>query len=161
MGLDAVVYCDCYEKGRLLEPPPAGSVLSVEPNGALGRAETGGTLESALEWDCWYESRACEHQGGILIEHRLGNIALIGLLRTELERASEQFPILVTKVVYSGSHAGDFLPAEDIPALQKELDALSAFRCSNAQADRFMVEFRNQMSELAMVARLVGKPIAF
>lgn len=30
MALDAVVYCDCFEKGRLLEPPPGGVRLRVE-----------------------------------------------------------------------------------------------------------------------------------
>ncbi len=161
MGLDAFVFCDCYEEGRLREPPPIGVTLRVEPDGALGREHDDGTLESDLAWDMWREQRACEHGGGILLRHRLGNIALVGLLRAELQREADRFPILATKVVYSGSHAGDFLSIETIPALQRELELLREFRCSTREAASFMSDFRAQMSELATTALSVGKPIAF
>jgi len=36
MGLDAVVFCDCYEKGRLKRPPPHPGLVYVAPNGDLG-----------------------------------------------------------------------------------------------------------------------------
>jgi hypothetical protein len=161
MGLDAFVFCDCYEKGRLQEPPPAGVTLCVEPDGALGREQDDGTLEADLAWDEWREQRACAHQGGILLRHRLGNISLVGLLRAELQREAERFPVLVTKVVYSGSHSGDYLRVEEIPALQREIELLREFRCGSPKADAFMSEFRAQMSELAATALSIGKPIAF
>ena len=161
MGLDAFVYCNCYEKGRLLEPPPTGVSLQVQPDGSLGRERDDGTLESDIAWDTWREQRACEHSGGILLHHRLGNIALIGLLRAELQREAGLFPILATKVVYSGSHGGDHLAVETIPALQRELELLGEFRCSTREAASFMSEFRAQMSELATSALSIGKPIAF
>ena len=156
MGLDAFVFCDCYEKGRLRESPPAGVTLCVQPDGSLGREQDGGTLESDLAWDEWREQRACEHGGGILLRHRLGNISLVGLLRAELQREAERFSILVTKVVYSGSHAGDHLPVEQIPALQRELELLREFRCTSRKSDGFMTEFREQMSELAATALLIS-----
>ena len=161
MGLDAFVYCDCYEKGRLRESPPTGFSLSVEPDGGLGRAGGAGTLESDLAWDIWREEQACEHLGGILLHHRLGNITLIGSLRSELQRAAERFPILLKQVVYSGSHAGDFLPVETIPILQIELKLLHEFRCNTRKTTSFMARFNTQMSELATTALSVGKPIAF
>jgi hypothetical protein len=161
MGLDAFIYCDCYEKGRLREPPPGGAQLCVGPDGFLTREQNDGTLESDLAWDEWREKRACEHRGGILLHHRLGNIALIGLLRAELQGDSERFPILATKVVYSGSHCGDFLRLEEIPQLQRELELLREFHCRSRDADRFMSGFREKMSELAAMAISVGKPIAF
>src|SRR5678816_451352 len=99
MGLDAFVFCDCYEKGRLRESPPTGVTLRVEPDGSLGREHDDGTLESDHAWDTWREQRACDHGGGILLRHRLGNIALVGLLRAELHREADRFPILATKVV--------------------------------------------------------------
>lgn len=161
MGLDAFVYCDCYEKGRLREPPPAGVTLRIEDDGALGREQNDGTLESDLAWDGWRAKRACKHGGGILLHHRLGNIGLIGLLRAELQHEADRFPILVTKVIYSGSHAGDFLRADEVPTLQRELELLSEFRCSSRKADRFMAAFREQMSELATTALSISKPMAF
>jgi len=161
MGLDAFVFCDCYEKRRLLEPPPAGVSLHVQPDGSLGRGRGDGSLESDLAWDEWREQRACEHHGGILLHHRLGNISLVGLLRAELQREADRFPILTTKVIYSGSHAGDYLAFETIPALVRELELLREFRCSTPDAAGFMSGFRAQMSELATAALSVGKPIAF
>jgi hypothetical protein len=161
MGLDAFVYCDCYEKGRLREPPPSGVLLRVEPDGWLGPEHDDGTLESGLAWDRWREQRACEHVSGILLHHRLGNIALVGLLRAELRRETDHFPILTAKVIYSGSHTGDFLAVETIPALQRELELLREFQCTTRESADFMSEFREQMSELATVALSVGKPISF
>lgn len=161
MGLDAFVFCDCYEKGRLLEPPPGGVSVRVEPDGSLAPGQGHGTLEPGLAWDEWLEQRACEHRRGILVYHHLGNISLIGLLRAELQRVAGRFPMLVAKVVYSGAHGGDFLRVEEIPALQKELELLHEFRCSTRKADKFMSEFRAQMSELATTALSSAKPIAF
>src|SRR5437660_3911627 len=83
MSLDACVYCDCFEKGRLREPPPVGVSLRVEPDGSLGRERDDGTLESDLAWDQWRERSACEHPGGALLRHHLGNISLIGFLRSQ------------------------------------------------------------------------------
>jgi hypothetical protein len=161
MGLDAFIFCDCYEKGRLRELPPTGVLLRVGPDGSLDREHDDGTLESDIAWDTWRYQRACDHWGGILLRHHLGNIALIGLLRAELEREAARFPIVATKVVYSGSHAGNYLPVETIPALQRELELLQEFQCSTSEAASFMSEFRAQMSELAMTALSIGKPIAF
>jgi hypothetical protein len=161
MGLDAFVYCDCYEKSRLREPPPGGIPLRVYPDGSWSRVQDDGTLASDLAWDDWLLQRACEHRGGMLLHHRLGNISLIGLLRSQLQCESERFRILVTKVLYSGSHSGDFLRIDEIPALQMELEHLREFRCSSCEADRFMSVFRERMSELATTALSVGKPIAF
>jgi hypothetical protein len=161
MGLDAFVYCDCYEKGLLREPPPAGVTLCVEPDGLLGRVQTDTSLEADMEWDQWRSMRACKHEGGILLSHRLGNISLIGLLRNELQEHADTFPILVHKVLYSGSHTGDFLPADQIPALQHELDLLATFKCKSRESDKFVAQFREQMAELAATAQSINKPIAF
>jgi hypothetical protein len=161
MGLDAYIYCDCYEKGRLLEPPPGGISLRVEANGELARERDDGTLESDLAFDRWQAKRACGHARGILLHHRLGNIALIGLLRTELQREPSRFPILLAQVVYSGSHGGDFLALETIPLLQRELESLKEFKGRTQEADNFMSKSRGQLSELATTALSIGKPIAF
>ena len=161
MGLDARVYCDCYLKGRLLEPPPPGVTLRLEPDGSLGCERDVDAIQFGLEWDFWREERACQHTGGVLLHQRLGNISLIGLLRAELQREADRFPILLTRVIFSGSHAGDYLTVETIPALRRELELLGDFRCSTREADSFMAQFRAQMLELAATALSVAKPIAF
>ncbi|MCU0786152.1 MAG: hypothetical protein MUF81_19310 [Verrucomicrobia bacterium] len=161
MGLDAVVYCDCCEKGRLLEPPPLGASLRVAPDGSIEREPDAESLEADLAFDQWREQSACEHAGGVLLHHYLGNISLIGSLRSELQREAERFPLLLTRVLYSGTHAGDYLALDIIPALQRELESLAVFRCSTQEAAGFIAEFRAQMSSLAATALSVGKPITF
>jgi hypothetical protein len=161
MGLDAFVFCDCFEKGRLLNPPPAGVSLRVEPDGSLGRESDDGSLAGDLIWDEWRESLACEHSSGMLLRHRLGNISLIGLLRSELKREPTRFPILLQKVVYSGSHGGDYLPVDVVRNLEVELQDLAHFKCSSKESDEFMSSFRLQMLELVAASLSVLKPIAF
>jgi len=43
---------------------------------------------------------ACDHGPmGELVSHRLGNVALIGVLRERLSRRPDAFPVILTKVV--------------------------------------------------------------
>src|SRR5271170_6153916 len=83
MGPDALVYCDCFEKGRLLEPPPPGSTLTVATDGTLLCVSE--ELEVQLAFDHWRYDRACAHESGILVHHRIGNAVLVSLLRRELQ----------------------------------------------------------------------------
>jgi hypothetical protein len=161
MGLDAYVFCDCFEKGRLLANAPPGLTLVVEPDGYVGHQGSLGSLESELAWDQWRENLACEHTGGVLMHQRLGNIALIGMLRSELQGEASRFPILLGKVLYSGSHTGDFLAVNVVPSLKAEIEALAGFKCSKRMAQELMAQFRNQMSGLISASTSVNKPIAF
>lgn len=161
MGLDATVFCDCYEKGKLRTQPPPGVALQVEADGSLGTRGEHESLEAALAFDQWQASFACEHSNGVLLHHRLGNIALVGLLRSELRREPLRFPILLGKIVYSGTHGGDYIPVELVPELQKEIEALVDFKCSTKEADDFMSQFRTEMLDLVAASRSVNKPIAF
>jgi len=185
MGLDAHVFCDCYEKGRLIKPPPAGISLKVEPDGSLSGDTDGMPLEILIEFDAWREQNACEHRGGTVLHHRLGNIALIALLRSEISREPARFQILLQKVLYNGIHAGDYLPLELFPALEKEVAQLAHFRCHrsrmtmliqqrwpgfgtrryfllpSSKADHFLQGFRIQMEQLLETGLRFQKPIAF
>lgn len=157
MSLDATVFCDCYEKGRLRTPPPSVSIF-VGLDGSLDPDR--GTLEEMLRFDEWRYS-ACEHPHGILLHHRLGNISLIGLLRSELQRETSRFPVLLGKVVYDGTHGGDCISVELVPELRKEIEALADFKCSTREADTFILRFRIQMMELVTASLSIRKPIAF
>ena len=161
MGLDACVFCDCFEKGRLRNPPPAGFATRVDPDGGLNPGRDNYSIEEILAWDEWRRSFACEHPNQELLHHRLGNISLIGSLRLELQGEVAHFPILLGKVVYSGSHAGDYLPVEVIEDLQRELEELARFNCRSKNSDEFMSRFRLQMLELVAASLSVMKPIVF
>jgi len=161
MGLDATVFCDCYEKGKLRTQPPGGVALRMEADGSLVSEREHKTLEEALDFDRWQAHLACEHPNGVLLHHRLGNVSLVGLLRSELQREPLRFPILLGKIVYSGTHAGDYISAELVPELQKEIEALAEFKCSTKETDDFMSQFRTRMLDLVTVSISVNKPIVF
>lgn len=159
MGLDAVVYCDCFEKGRLREPPPTGCLLAVSGDGSLFCNSD--DLDVQLAFDQWQSNRACEHEDGILVHHRIGNIALVAALRTQLEQEPHRFPFLLSKVLYSGTHCGDYISAQDATLLRPEIAALADVHCEEPDMQEFMRGFEAQMAELVEIALRVGKPISF
>ena len=105
MGLDATVYCDCFEKGRVRTLPPQPELVYIEPTGQL-----------SLRWDAphadqhafygWLADSCAHGPMGELVSHRLGNFALIGWLREILSKTPSHFPVLLTKVLYDAGHAG-------------------------------------------------------
>ena len=183
MSLHAQVCCDCLERRQAAGTLPPGVSLKVELDGmAVPICEGIEIWEDHPRWNKF----SCEHETRALLHHRLGNISLISLLRAELARAPDRFPILLTKVLYSGSHGGDHMPASEIPALLEELEHLSKYHCtgnepigwhrklfqqhfglrsthftSNLDAQRLMETFRVQMQELAEIAKRLDKPILF
>jgi hypothetical protein len=183
MGLDACVYCDCLEKGRLRNPLPKNISIKVEKDGYPVVVRNGEEIWADHPGASDY---ACEHERRQLLHHRLGNISLVGLLRAELSREASGFPLILQKVVYNGTHAGDWLGLEQIPQLQVELERLGGFKCvgnappaflsrflwskfrmgryhytSAKEANAYMQNFRTQMIELVEAALTVRKPISF
>jgi hypothetical protein len=107
---------------QLKEPPPYPDLISVAPDGSLDYESD--NLDVLLALDQWLRNRACDHEEGILLHHRIGNMALVGMLRAELDRAPEKFPILLKQVLYSGTHCGDYLSLDDVGRLHAELFSL-------------------------------------
>ena len=159
MGLDAIVHCNCFETGKLKEPPPYPELVSLTADGSLEFHST--DLETLLALDRWLDYRACRHQSGILLHHRIGNIATVGLLRAELAREPAKFPVLLQQVLYNGWHAGDCLSLEDVVLVRNELNCLTTFACADPTKREYVEWFRQQMLELADASQQVGKPIAF
>ena len=160
MSLDAFVFCDCFEKGRLKEPSPPRCRIALGPDGSVDNiGET--TLEVQLAFDDWRWHRMCEHQEGILLHHRIGNIGLVSSLRAELRRFPERFPMILSKVIYNGIHGGDYIPAQDVERVRPEVKALADIHSKDANLEWFLRNFESQMSELVDCALQVNKPIAF
>jgi hypothetical protein len=159
MGLDAFVFCDCFERGKLREPPPRPELVFVTENGSLDcKSDDPKVLE---EFDLWIQDRACEHEEGILTGYYIGSAGLVSQLWDELAYEPSKFPILLTKVLYSGTHCGDSLEKADIIRLKAELKRLSKFRCADSEIQEYMPTFQNQMSSLVKSALSLDKPIAF
>jgi hypothetical protein len=157
MGLDATVYCNCFELQRLKDAPPCQSLFVADDGSLDCRSEE---LDSLLAFDRW-RLNACEHPNGILLHHRIGNVAQVGLLRSELNREPTAFPILLSRVLYSGMHAGDYLLPKEFGDVASEVERLGRLVCSTPPNQEFVDSFRKQMGELIEVALRVAKPISF
>jgi len=161
MSLDAVVFCDCFEKGRVRTRPPQPELVYID--------ETTGQV--LLRWDApgadqhrfydWLAS-ACEHGPmGELVSHRLGNVALIAFLRELFSKTPGHFSILLSKVVYNGVHGGDRLDLQDVERLATEMASMHALHCLDANEEEVLRRFEAQMLDLIRAVRSVGRPIVF
>ena len=159
MALDAFIFCNCFETKRLKEKPPVDIDLFVSEYGSIEWNSI--DLQTDLILDQWVAFRACEHQNGVLLHHYLGNIALIALLRSELKIESHKFPILLEKVLFCGTHCGDFLPFADVELLKTEVSQLSKHISLTNEDQHFVNEFQKKMEELIAASISVQKPISF
>jgi hypothetical protein len=158
MGLDASVYCDCFERRRLRTQPRPEWGVDVDEEG--GRSATSRDLDQQIAFDAWNHS-ACEHEDGVLLHHRIGNIALIGLFRQLLNPHVDRLPVIVRKIIYSGSHAGDSLSLETVAQLGAEVEALAQVHDKDRKNEQFLRDFEQQLRELVEYSGKVGKPIVF
>lgn len=158
MGLDARVYCDCFEQGRLRTAPSIEWRVFVDDSGM--RVAHTESLEADMAFDEWTFS-ACEHPSGVLLHHRIGNIAAVSWIRAALAQQPTLFSFLLSKVVYNGIHAGDSIGTAQLAILSCELQALSKFRAEDALSESLIRHFERQMQELVETALRVNKPIVF
>jgi hypothetical protein len=99
---------------------------------------------------------SCSHSGH-LIDKRIGNIALAAHVRGFLEDNSpNEFPLRLERVVYDGVHSGDWIGARDVPQLMRETQKLRSLT-----SDRAIVEFTNDMMDIAEASIATGNPIVF
>jgi hypothetical protein len=74
---------------------------------------------------------------------------------------TKQFPLLLSKVLYSGTHCGDSLTVEEVKELRPEVRALVGLSYDNPEIAGYVREFAAQMVELVECSLGVGKPLAF
>lgn len=147
MGLDARVYCDCLEKGRLKKPLPPGFAVKVEEDGMPCITKNG---ELIYDVEAAAADFLCEHEGRTLIHHSLGNMARIAVLRMELEREASAFPLLLQKVVYNGIHGGDWIGTNELLQLRVELKLIESFRCAGGVPTNFFISIDGQPPDPAV-----------
>lgn len=163
MSLNAVVYCDCIEKGRVTIPHPRPDLLFIDEKGAPDISSTD-PLEIEAH-DRWESLRPCQHEHFWLIEHWLGNVSLIGSIRALLQQYSSdpagEYPVLWSKVIYDGSHSGDFLTVDAVRELSDEMDRLSSVEHLPTSDTSPLVELLRKLDDLARASQSVNKPISF
>lgn len=146
MGLDAAVY------KRLEELPFTKEDLrfiAVDPR--TGQLD----FEDAALFRAWSDKIK-------VVEKRIGNIALVDLLKTELERVlgeSSSNTVLISRVLYSGTHSGDVISKEDLGSLRHEIALVRGI--TGHQISSELDGFLADMEELVTASERHGNPIVF
>jgi hypothetical protein len=167
MGLDAVVFCNCVETGKLKVPHPFPRLLHVSTNGYPEIRSKDAAKIAAHK--AWLERPPCKHEGMQLEGCSLGNAGGVGVIYEALSSAVRpsriKIPILLNNVFYSGTHCGDFLTLAQVGKLDAELKQLRKLKLTDlgvAKSDvKWVTEIMVSLARLVQVAQKVGKPIAF
>ncbi|MCI0353258.1 MAG: hypothetical protein L0Z53_27890 [Acidobacteriales bacterium] len=158
MGLDAHVQCNCAKQGKA-KPFPFPNRLIFDEQGEPQFSDEGLTTEQLVECDRWCSDWGCEHHG-YLAQTRIGNISYVAHVRHQLEIAEQEriglFPLLLSRVVQDGMHAGDYIESGDVAALLREVNTIELW--SN---DETMKEFASAMRELCKASLASGNAICF
>ncbi|NJL98428.1 MAG: hypothetical protein HC924_06215 [Synechococcaceae cyanobacterium SM2_3_2] len=165
MGLDAWVWCNCVETGQLTTPHPYPELLYIDEEGCPDiRSDEDDKIKAHRQWEF---DNPCRHENFTLLHHRIGNISLVASLRKAVSHLSEdaavRYPVLWSKVIYSGVHCGDWLKIEDVKQLKDELDRLRLQNLNEIDEEDayFLRGFIQQMEELIQASLSVNKPIVF
>ena len=158
MGFDAFVFCDCYEKGRLKRLSPDARLVCLLPNGDLGCRSN--KPEALDRFDAW-RLHACRHEQGMIAGAYLGNMWHVDRLRVALLAQRRVFPVLLTKVLYCGTHTGDHLTLRNVAKLAIELEHLKSFRAGEKSLDKHLQALRHKLQRLVRVSLKIRNPIAF
>ncbi len=165
MGLDATVWCNCIETEKLNTPHPFPELLIVHESGEPDIDS--GDLKKVTAHDKWQSSSPCEHNECVLVSHYLGNTALVAGLRESVGKLSgdveAEFSVLWSDVIYSGTHCGDFLKAEEVKKLKAEIVNLRSrdFSVLDTKEIQYLQEFLEQIDQLIEASLSVNKPIVF
>jgi hypothetical protein len=88
---------------------------------------------------------------------RLGNVTEIAFLRNEIVQLGELTGKLYSKILYSGSHAGDIIAINELPVLLQELISL---RLTGRHSDE-MRDFLIKLEGLVRAAINEPNPLVF
>jgi hypothetical protein len=168
LGLEARVYCNCYEMGRIKVPPPDPDLVVVTVDG-LPEISERATPKQASAFEAWFNSpeSVCGHREFSLVHHSLGNVVTLGTIRRSIraivQRPKVKLPLLVGFILRNGSHNGDVIAVSGLLDLQFELDRLTSLDWSTLPRSEcgYVRRFVDQMRELNWAALAVGNPIVF
>ena len=143
MGLDAIVY---RKKENL---PFDADAAGAEFNSITGEYYF---ADDAIEKRFPYEDR-------VAVSKRIGNINLVAALREEAESVLDEDSVVLSKVLYSGTHAGDTLDSRVFAQLERELSSLA--QQAEQTGSQRLKQFAADMKELLAAARAENNPIVF
>lgn len=155
MSIDALVFCDCLERGAVRRPPSADWQVFIHHDGCreCGSADP----RSQAAFGLWHET-ACGHDYGILAHRRLASPEALATMRNWLsERGlSGQLPVLVGSILAACPGFDGYLPVADVRRLAEELGVL---RSLEAEIPATFGGILARLEELVMHALRVAKPL--
>jgi hypothetical protein len=160
MSLDAFVRCTCIRDGKVKKPHPFPGRLTLDDDSGSPSLTGDPTEEEWEAHDRWVQD-SCEHEG-FLVSEFLGNITRAQHVREFLRGLQgdpgPKFPILLKKVVYDGTHTGDWIPVKQTPALLREVTTVLASSDILTQGEK---EFFEAMKRLCDASIETENPITF
>ena len=156
MSLDAFVRCSCIRDGKG-KPHPFAERLIFDERGEPSLSGNP-SEEDGEAHDRWL-GESCEHNG-FLVGESLGSITLAKHLRDFLRGLqgdpAPRFPILLKKVVYDGTHTGDWIGSKEAVRLLQEVDIVLHSSDILSQAEK---AFFTSMKRLCEASIAAGNPI--
>jgi hypothetical protein len=159
VALNAVVFCNCFEKGRLREPPPVGCRLAVVDDGSLVCGNGDFFVQAAFA--NWLHDRACDHFDGRLVHLSLGDVEEIAALRAILKGTWTRCPTLFSRVLQYRTHESEVIAPHELGTLRAEVTALGDIHLQDREMERLLRAFESRMAELLECAMFANKPIVF
>jgi hypothetical protein len=159
MRISATVFCNCFERRRLREPPPVGCRLAVAEDGSLLCGS--GDLFVQAAFVHWLRDRACDHEDGRLVHRLLGEHAEIAAVRAILEEISSRFSMMLSRVLHLGDGETAIIALRELPALRAEVIAFGDVRSQHPDTEKTVRKFESRLAELVECAMFAEKPIAF
>lgn len=158
MALDGFVRCTCIRDGKA-RPHPFPKLLTYDKSGEP--MLKGDPSEDEWEAHDKWLNESCEH-GGFLLSLFLGNITRVKNLRSFLRALQgtpgPRFPILLEKVLYDGTHTGDWIPVKLSPKLLKEVNTVLHSSDILAESEK---EFFDNMRQLCEASVATRNPVMF
>ena len=158
MSLDGFVRCTCIRDGKA-KPHPFADRLTFDESGEPSL--TGDPSEEERDAHDQWLADSCEHQG-YLLSLFLGNITRVknlrGFLRGLQGSPGPKFPMLLEKVLYDGTHTGDWISSEESGKLLKEVETV--LHSSDILADSEK-EFFDNMKQLCEASVATKNPLMF
>jgi hypothetical protein len=119
--------------------------------------------------DEWMGLPPCQHEGMMVADACIGNATFVERVRYTLKVLLKpplpRCPVLLGKVLYSGTHTGDFLTLPQVRKLAAELRQLRELDVGKihvSSADlRAIRSVAAKLRKLTKVSLEIGKPIAF
>ncbi|HWW00459.1 MAG TPA: hypothetical protein VNZ64_12235 [Candidatus Acidoferrum sp.] len=92
-----------------------------------------------------------------IMSAHLGNVSMISYLHRAIREHAPASAILLSKVLYSGSHCGDSLTNNEVHQVKAELDSVT----KHLSGDPMVMEFVSSLRSVVDIALLHDRPITF